>query len=97
MFFRDLTLFRDAFKGFEGDVWDLRDEIKKRWCGDVSAEEYEGEDAHLDNVTLYDYPWYGPSNELLEFCQDHGVDLQEQWSGQKKFDKMAQEAMMSVW
>ena len=93
MFFRDLTLFRDAFKGFDGDVLDLRDEIKKRWCGSVSAEEIEG----LDNVTLYDYPWYGPSNELLEFCGKYGVNLDEEWSGQKKFDKMAQEAAMSVW
>lgn len=97
MFFQDLTLYRDAFKGFDGDVWDLREEIMKRWCGDVSAEEYEGEDAYLDNVTLYDYPLYGPSNELMEFCGKYGVNLCEEWSGQKKFDKMAQEAMMSVW
>lgn len=78
-------------------MWDLREEVKKRWCGDVSAEEFEGEDAELDGVTLYDYPWYGPSNELLEFCQQHGVDLQDQWNKQWEFDKVAQEAMMSVW
>ena len=97
MFFRDFTLFKSAFNGFEGDVWDLREEVKKRWCGDVSAEEFEGEDAELDGVTLYDYPWYGPSNELLEFCQQHGVDLQEQWNKQWEFDKVAQEAVLSVW
>lgn len=97
MFFRDLTLFRDAFKGFEGDVWDLREEIAKRWCGDVSAEEYEGEDSYLDNVTLYDYPLYGPSYELLAFCSEHGVDMSEQWGRQKRFDKAAQEAVRRVW
>ena len=97
MFFRDLTLFNDAFKGIEGDVWDLRDEIKKRWCGDVSAEEFEGADAYLNNVTLYDYSLYGPSNALLEFCVNHGVNLSEQWGDQVKFDRVASEAMRSVW
>lgn len=97
MFFQDLTLFKSAFKGFDGDVWDLKEEVKKRWCGDVSAEEFEGEDAELDGITLYDYHWYGPSDELLEFCGAHGVDLQEQWNKQCDFDKVAREAMMSVW
>lgn len=97
MFFRDLTLFRSDFKGFEGDVWELKDEIEKVWCGDVSAEEFEGEDARLDNVTLYDYPLYGPSNDLLGFCQQYGVDLRNQWNKQWEFDKIAQDAMMSVW
>lgn len=97
MFFRDLTLFRDAFKGFKGDVWDLREKIKEVWCGDVSAEEFEGEDSRLDNVTLYDYPLYGPSSGLLAFCSANGVDLQGEWNKQYEFDKVARDAMMEVW
>lgn len=94
MFFRDLTLFLDAFKGFEGDVYDLADEVRKSWCGDVSALEVgDG----LDSITLYDYPIYGPTNALSEFCGQHGVDLQSEWGGQVNFDKVARDAMMSVW
>ena len=91
MFFRDLTLYHESFKGFEGDVWELRKELDKRYIGTTGVCEV------ANDVTLYDFPVWGATNELIEWCKQFGVDIYEQWKSQKEFDKICAEAVAKVW